>query len=346
MTTSCNQTAINQMLRGILILFFGAILIGEIMANEPPIVIAHRGASGYLPEHTLAAKAMAHAMHADFLEQDVVLTRDHVPVVLHDIHVDTVTDVAKRFPNRARADGRYYAIDFDLAELKTLNVSERFDHKTSQPVFPKRFPGHMTLGLTIPTLAEEIQFIQGLNKSTGRQAGIYPEVKQPAWHRQQGGDVSREVLKVLGQYGYDDQTSNVYFQCFEASELKRVRHELGCKLQLIQLLGKGRSGTTDYDAMMTNEGLAAIAKYADGIGPSVESLYEANSSGQATATDLVQQAHDHGLKVHPYTLRIDSVPAAFQDVEALTAFLLKSRVDGAFTDFPDVTRSLFKNRDL
>ena len=336
----------NQMRRGILIIFFGAILIGEIMANEPPIVIAHRGASGYLPEHTLPAKAMAHAMHADFLEQDVVLTRDHVPIVLHDIHVDTVTDVAKRFPNRARADGRFYAIDFDLAELKTLNVSERFDHKTGQLVFPKRFPGHKTLGLAIPTLAEEIQFIQGLNKSTGRQAGIYPEVKQPAWHRQQRGDVSREVLKVLRQHGYDDQSSNVYFQCFEAPELKRVRHELGCKLRLIQLLGKGRSGTTDYDAMMTDEGLAAIAKYADGIGPSVESLYQVNSSGQATATDLVQQAHSHGLKVHPYTLRIDSVPAAFHNVEALTDFLLKSRVDGAFTDFPDVTRSLFKSRDL
>lgn len=314
------------------------------MANEPPIVIAHRGASGYLPEHTLPAKAMAHAMHADFLEQDVVLTRDHVPIVLHDIHVDTVTDVAKRFPNRARADGRFYAIDFDLAELKTLSVSERFDHNTGQPVFPKRFPGHIRLGLTIPTLAEEIQFIQGLNKSTGRQAGIYPEVKQPAWHNQQGGDISREVLKVLGEYGYDDNSSNVYFQCFEQPELQRVRNELGCKLRIIQLLGKGRNGKTNFDAMMTDEGLAAVAQYADGIGPSVESLYQVNSAGKAIATDLVQRAHRHGLKVHPYTVRVDSVPSGFPNVEALTTFLRESRVDGAFTDFPDVTRSLFRNR--
>ncbi len=87
-----------------------------------PIVIAHRGASGYLPEHTLEAKALAHAMGADFLEQDLVLTKDDVPVVLHDIHLDTVTDVATRFPDRKRDDGRYYALDFTVAEIKQLRA--------------------------------------------------------------------------------------------------------------------------------------------------------------------------------------------------------------------------------
>src|SRR5688500_2812370 len=94
-----------------------------------PLVIAHRGASGYLPEHTIAAKAYAHALGADYIEQDLVLSKDDVPVVLHDIHLDTVTDVAKRFTDRKRADGRYYALDFTLAELKQLRVTERFNVK-------------------------------------------------------------------------------------------------------------------------------------------------------------------------------------------------------------------------
>ena len=98
------------------------------------------GASGYLPEHTLAAKAVAHVMGADFIEQDVVLTRDDHPIVLHDVHVDTVTDVATKYPGRARDDGRFYAIDFTLAEIRTLRVSERIDIETKKAVYPQRFP--------------------------------------------------------------------------------------------------------------------------------------------------------------------------------------------------------------
>jgi glycerophosphoryl diester phosphodiesterase len=98
-----------------------------VAAETRPLVIAHRGASGYLPEHTLAAKAYAHALGADFIEQDLVLTKDDVPVVLHDIYLDTVTDVAVRFPERKRADGRFYVIDLTLAELKQLRVTERFN---------------------------------------------------------------------------------------------------------------------------------------------------------------------------------------------------------------------------
>src|SRR5262245_24187713 len=121
-----------------------------------PFVIAHRGASGYLPEHTIAAKAYAHALGADYLEQDVVLSKDDVPVVLHDVYLDTVTDVAKRFPDRKRADGRFYALDFTLAELKQLRVTERFDVRTGQPVYPKRFPAAQS-SFQISTLEEELQ---------------------------------------------------------------------------------------------------------------------------------------------------------------------------------------------
>src|SRR6266478_3317261 len=147
------------------------------------IIIAHRGASGYLPEHTLEAKAVAHAMGADFLEQDLVLSMDGVPVVMHDIHVDTVTDVARRFPDRKRADGRYYAIDFTLAELKSLHITERFNPKTGRAVYEGRFPLWQST-FAIPTLEEELQLIQGLNRSTGRNVGIYPEIKSPSWHRE------------------------------------------------------------------------------------------------------------------------------------------------------------------
>ena len=106
-----------------------------------PAVIAHRGACGYLPEHTLPAKAMAYAMGADFLEQDVVATRDDQLVVLHDIHLDRVTDVAAVYPDRARRDGRYYVRDFDLEEIRTLRVTERLDDE-GRPVYPGRFPPH------------------------------------------------------------------------------------------------------------------------------------------------------------------------------------------------------------
>ena len=121
---------------GLLLLVAGV----GVAAESRPLVIAHRGASGYLPEHTLVANAYAHALGADFLEQDLVLTKDDVPVVLHDIYLDTVTDVAMRCPERKRADGRVYALDLTLVELKQLRVTERFNAKTGAPVFAGRFP--------------------------------------------------------------------------------------------------------------------------------------------------------------------------------------------------------------
>lgn len=128
---------------------------------EKRIVIAHRAASGYLPEHTLEAVALAYGMGADFIEQDLVLTKDGVPLVLHDIHLDTTTDVRKKFPDRARIDGRWYAIDFTLEEIKSLKVHERIDPKKDMAVFPSRFPvGHAKF--EIPTFVEEIELIQGI----------------------------------------------------------------------------------------------------------------------------------------------------------------------------------------
>ena len=174
-----------------------------VVQETRPIVIAHRGASGYLPEHTIAAAAMGYALGADFIEPDVVLSKDGAPVVLHDIHLDTVTNVRDVFPDRAHADGRYYAIDFTLEEIKRLRVNSRIDPRTGKPVYPNRYPAGKG-DFQVPTLAEEIELVQGLNHSTGRNVGIYPEIKQPAWHQQQGQDITKIVLTVLSRNGYRD----------------------------------------------------------------------------------------------------------------------------------------------
>lgn len=295
-------------------------------AAAQPVTIAHRGASGYVPEHTREAKVMAHAMGAEFIEQDVVLSQDDVPVVLHDIHLDTTSDVAMRFPDRKRADGRYYALDFTLAELRQLSMHERLDHKTGKQAYPKRFPA-TTGGFRILTLDEELELIAGLNHSTGRVAGIYPEIKQPAWHRKEGHDISPIVLRVLAKHGYTTKEHACYLQCFELDEVKRLRNELGWKGRLIFLMG----GKTKAD-------LAEVATIADGIGPAISSIVSGT-----TVTDLTSRAHALGLEVHPYTLRVDDLPKGIATSDELLRLLFdEAKVDALFTDFPDVTVNWLK----
>ncbi|MBI4662905.1 MAG: glycerophosphodiester phosphodiesterase [Verrucomicrobia bacterium] len=301
------------------------------------IIIAHRGASGYLPEHTLEAVAMAHAMDADYIEQDIVLTKDGVPVVLHDIHLDTVSDAAKRFPDRKRNDGRFYAIDFTLSEIRQLRVTERFDPKTGQPVYESRFPMWRS-SFEIPTFEEELQLIQGLNQSTGKETGIYPEIKAPAWHRQQGQDITRIVLELLARYGYRTKSDKIYLQCFDFEELKRIRNQLGYRGKLVQLIGEKNSAEspTDYNWLRTREGLSAIAKVADGIGPALPQVVTGKVNAEFRFTDLVQHAHKLKLEVHPYTFRADALPEYVLSLEELFhLFFLKAGVDGVFTDQSD-----------
>ena len=318
---------------------------GTILAQ--PLVIAHRGASGYLPEHTLEAKAMAHALGADFIEQDLVLSKDDVPVVLHDIYVDTVTDVAKRFPERKRADGRYYALDFTVAELKQLRVSERFNATTGRPVFPRRYPsGDAPSSFQIPTLEEELQLIQGLNRSTGRAAGIYPELKKPKWHRDQGRDLSRAVLPILVRYGYATKADACYLQCFELTEVKRLRHELNWRGRLVMLIdskAKDEDGT-DHNALVTPAGIKELAAIVDGIGPAIGRIVTWPEPGAAPKfTGLAKLAHAAKLAVHPFTIRVDELPRNCPSDDALHAALFRAAgIDGAFTDFTDVTLAWLK----
>ncbi len=332
--------------------FLAGLLSATAAVAPPRIIIAHRGASGYLPEHTLPAKALAHAMGADYLEQDLVLSKDGIPVVLHDIFIDTVTDVAKQFPERKRADGRFYALDFSVAELKKLQVTERFDQRTGKPVFATRFPLWQG-SFQIPTFEEELQFIQGLNRTTGREAGIYPEIKAPSWHREQGQDLSRIVLAVLDRYGYRTKTDKVFLQCFEYPELKRLRVEVGYRGRLIQLVAdpKASQSGTDFAFLTGRAGLEELAKVADGIGPSLGQVIAGKRDGKFNITDLVKTAHEFKLQVHPYTIRTDALPSGVKSGEELFhACLVEAGADGVFTDQTDrgvaFLRALAANKAL
>ena len=312
------------------------------MPRPRPIVIAHRGASGYLPEHSLGAKVLAHGYGADYLEQDVILSRDDVPLVFHDLNLEELTDVATRYPQRSRGDGHWYAIDFTLAELKTLQLHERVDPGTGRPHWPGRFAAR-GVPFSIVTLDEELELVRGLNHATGRTAGIYTEVKSPAWHRAQGKDSTRIVLDTLARHGYSRRDQPVYLQCFDDLECKRIRRELGSDLKLIQLIGENAWGeaATDYDALRAPRGLADVATYADGIGPPIARIVDWRAPGTAPVVSaLVAAAHSVGLAVHPYTLRVDALPPGPADADALHAALFDlAGVDGLFTDFPDRTKA-------
>lgn len=312
-----------------------------------PVVVAHRGASGYLPEHTRAAKAYAHALGADYLEQDLVLTKDDVPVVLHDIYLDTVTDVAERFPGRQRADGRYYVLDFTLVEVRQLRVRERFNAKTGAPVYAGRYDSKATPStFGISTLEEELQLIQGLNRSTGRVAGIYPEIKAAKWHRDQGRDLSRAVLPILARFGYATKADACFLQCFELTEVRRLRQELGWKGRLIMLIGGNarEPDGTDHGRLCTPEGIRELALLVDGIGPAIGRIVTWPAAGATPVfSPLVPLAHGAGLAVHPYTLRRDELPKNCPSFEALhVALFREARVDGIFSDFTDVTVAWLK----
>jgi len=299
-------------------------------------VIAHRGASGYLPEHTLEGVAMAHAMGADFIEQDVVLTRDDVLIVLHDLYLDAVTDVAQRFPERQRADGRHYAIDFTLDEIRSLRVQERLGDD-GRPVFPGRFP-RATGVFRIPTLVEEIELIQGLNRSTGREAGLYIEPKSPAWHGEQGKDLMAAVLGLLDDYGLANADARVVLQSFDPDALRYARDDLRCGLRMVQLIGENswQESTTDFDFLRTAEGLTGVAEYAQGIGPWLPQVVAINRNGTSDISSLVRQAHQLGLFVHAYTLRADQLPPPVGTIaDAVRILVDQADLDGVFTDHPD-----------
>ncbi len=288
-------------------------------ATAEKVVIAHRGASGYLPEHTLASYAMAYAMGADYIEQDLAMTSDHVLICLHDTTLDATTNVAEVFPERKREDGRYYPADFTLEEIRRLRTRERL---------PRRFPRETQL-FQIPTFEEAIQLVQGLNKSTGRNVGIYPELKDPSFYKGENLPFAETLLQVLSLYGYEGPTANIYIQCFSPATLGRLREELKTDLPLIQLISDNE--------MLEDLGFEKIAGYAQGIGPEKTCI--------AKDPSLVKKAHAVGLKVHPYTFRAEFVPKPYESVEEeMDMYLFTYDIDGGFVDHPDKMKAVISTK--
>ncbi|MDO4691178.1 MAG: glycerophosphodiester phosphodiesterase [Fusobacterium sp.] len=334
----------------------GVLVSTALFAKSEKIIIAHRGACGYLPEHTLESKALAFGQKADYLEQDLAMTKDDRIIVIHDHFLDQLTDVAKKFPDRKRADGRYYVIDFTLAEIQTLEMTENFNIKDGKEtaVYPNRFPLWKS-HFRIHTLEDELEFIQGLEKSTGKKIGIYPEIKAPWLHHQHGKDIAKATLEILKKYGYTKKSDLVYLQTFDYNELVRIKTELmpkmGMDIKLVQLIAytdwheteeKDKNGkwvNYDYEWMFKEGAMKKIAKYADGVGPGWYMLIDdkKSESGKIVYTPMVKDIATTKMELHPYTVRKDALPPFFNNIdEMFDALFNKAGATGVFTDFPDL----------
>ncbi len=319
-------------------------------ADYRPDVAAHRGASAYMPEHTLPAKAMAYAMGVDYIEQDVVMTKDGRLMVMHDVIVDTTTDVAKKFPDRRREDGRYYSSDFTFDELRSLRVTERFDPATGKAVFSGRFPDS-PIGYQIPSLEEEFYQVQGLNKSTGGDVSVYVEVKEPDFFMNQGLDILKATIDTMTKFGYNTPDSRAILQIFDYEAVVRAR-ELGWKGPLCMLVTANGQGHKDDKArhqwLTTPEGIKEVAKYATIYAPNFNLLAVPNADGTGyTISGIGDMVRENGMKLHSWTLRKDSLPKGFKDFNEVLDVTFKTlRVDGIFSDFPDLVVNYLKASNM
>ena len=285
-------------------------------APADAFVVAHRGASAYAPEHTIAAYTLALEQGADYVEQDLTLTSDGVLVCLHDDTLERTTDVEARFPDRAVVENgpdgqpakRWYANDFTLAELKTLDAGSWFDARFA--------------GARIPTFEEAIALVKG-------RAGIFPELKSPARLNARGVDVEQAVADVLAKHGLTDAQVKgrpaVYLQSFEEKSVRRLATLLPAVPRTLLVGGK------DAARWLTADGLREAKTFATAIGPARQ-LIEARPA-------IVADAHAAGLAVVPYTFRQGpgSGDAGREAARAdMRRFLVDYRVDGLFTDNPDL----------
>ena len=309
-----------------------------------PIVIAHRGASGSRPEHTLAAYDLAIDQGADFIEPDLVPTKDDVLVARHENAIAETTDVASHpeFAGRRTTktiDGQtitgWFVEDFTLAELKTLRARERLPKlRAGNAAYDGRFE--------IPTLAEIIALAKRRTQETGRTIGIYPETKHPTYFAGIGHPTDASLVAELRKAGWDRADAPVFIQSFE---VKNLQHLHGItKVRLIQLMA-GEGGPADgavasYAAMLTPAGLEQVATYAYGLGPDKAQLWHGDAP-----TTLVADAHAAGLRVHPWTYRAENVflparfrrgddPATHGDIAGEIGRAIGLGIDGFFTDYP------------
>ncbi len=324
-------------------------------ATAELLVIGHRGASGYRPEHTLASYELAARMGADYIEPDLVTTSDGVLVARHEPEIGGTTDVAGRpeFADRMTTktidDVEYtgwFTEDFTLAELKTLRATERIPEvRQENTIYDGRFE--------IPTFGEVLELRASLSKELGREIGVYPETKHPTYFR--GIDLPLEpaLVKALDDAGLNTPKAPVFVQSFETANLRELRDQLD--VPLVALIG-GSGSPADLVAagdprtfadLVTPEGLAELATFADGIGPDKNLVIARNADGTlGEPTALVTDAHAVDLLVHPYTFRNENrfLPAdlrsdgsdtdygdAFTEYQAFIA----AGVDGVFADNPD-----------
>ncbi len=311
------------------------------METPSLLVIGHRGASGYRPEHTLESYRVAIEQGADFIEPDLVVTKDQVLIARHEPEISETTDVALKFPERKRTqliDGRevtgWFAEDFTLKEIKTLRAKERLANRNQS--FNGKFE--------VPTLEEIFGLLEKQNK-TGRKVGIIPEMKHPSYFKSQNLDLVPLVAAALKKHGYTTAASQVYVQSFELDALKRLKQVLPVKT--VFLLGSPTEVPYDfvlakdkrtYSSLLTPAGLKEIAKVADALGPHKSYILKKNKTSDVVeATRFVSAARAQKLKVFPYTFRSDDVPEMFKaDPIAEYRAYFAAGVDGVFSDFPDV----------
>jgi glycerophosphoryl diester phosphodiesterase len=331
---------------------------GDEHASHPdgPLVIGHRGASGYRPEHTLASYELAARMGADYVEPDLVSTKDGVLVARHENEISGTTDVASHpeFASRQTTktiDGvsitGWFTEDFTLAELRTLRAKERLPAvRQRNTIYDGRFQ--------IPTLQQVIDLSKRLSRELDRPIGIYPETKHPTYFQSIGLALEAPLVKTLRNNGLNRRGAPVFVQSFETANLKAMDDEL--KVPLVQLFGA--PGTRPYDHVVvanpdtygdlaTPAGFAQIADYADGVGPSKDYIVPRDAAANSLPpTTFVEEAHDADLLVHPYTfrnenqflpleLRFGADPNGYGNAIAEYEQFFGLGVDGLFSDNAD-----------
>jgi glycerophosphoryl diester phosphodiesterase len=323
-----------------------------------PLLIAHRGASGHLPEHTLPAYALAMLQGADFIEPDLVSTRDGVLVARHENEIGGTTDVAahEEFAARRRTqliDGveitGWFTEDFTLAELSTLRARERLPDLRPENA---RHDGEFG----IPTFDEILSLLAQVNAARRAQGqpliGVYPETKHPTHFARAGLPLEPALLALLAKSGAG---APVFIQSFEMGNLEALH--ASCAFDLVQLMSvdggpwdrKGSGEFASYAQLATPEGLRRVATYAKAIGVQKEMVMRAGEHGSLVPTDLVAHAHEAGLAVHVWTFRAENhfllpylrgaQPGEHGDLGAEIRAFMAAGIDGLFSDHPDLARA-------
>ena len=320
------------------------------LAAQAKLVIAQGGAAGYLMEHTLPAVTLAIAMDADIIKMDLVLSRDNEVIVFGSATLEKATNVAEIFPERIREDGLFYALDFDLDEIRQLTLRDPAG----------RFPAGLQPRLTIPTFDEELSLIRSLERSLNKEILIAVEIKQPWLHHKEGRDISVPVLNILRRYGYTGQADNTFLLSYDAAELQRIAKTLlperQMSIKLVQLVesNEGRETMTkewgewasyNYDWMFSNTGLRSLAGSVAAIALPKEMLVD--SQGQLKLDTFVKNAHLLGTMIFTYPIQKDAptrIPFVSTFEEELEFFYFTANVDGVITDFCGDAVEYLKNR--